>query len=316
VALRAADQVTDSAQRAELRVRVFWLYAAYGSGTSIAVMLEESRTPAERALVPERAIDFASSLGPVGEDSTRFLRIHELEASGQFRTAANHIYWFISQRSFRQMHGASVGPEWAVVDSLARRAASIARQVTESFADSINLRLVRALVGGWDATARDLAEAITDSTLRSSGMLIIARRTVESNPTQALEDASEIPSRVGRDSLLAVVALRFSDVLPDSAIALARRIGTPNIRGITLIDLAGRAATRGNELLAHTLVLEGMREIDAFAPLIDGTKLVALVRGGLYEEMLRWARGQQIAESRARVLFALYEAVTLAGPTR
>ena len=308
-ALRAADQVPDSARRVERRARVFWLYSAYASGTSVDALLAETRTASERAIVSEHVNPFASMLGPDGEDSTRLRSIRELEANGQFRTAANEIYLFISQRSYGRMHGERVGAEWSVVDSLARRAVEIARQVTESFADSMNLRLVNRLVRRWPATARDLAEAIADSTMRSRGMLIVARNMVESDPSQALAYSLEIPSVVARDSLFAFAAPRIFDAQPDSGIVLARRIGAPSLRGMTLIDLAGRAATRGDASLARTLALEGMPGIDALVQPLEGTRLVALVRGGLYDVMLQWARSQSAPESRARVFFALYEAV-------
>jgi hypothetical protein len=308
-ALRAADQVPDSARRVERRARVFSLYSAYASGTSVDALLAESRSPSERALVSARATSFAWSLGPDGPDSTRLPRIRELEATGQFRAATNEIYMFISQRSLGRMHGERAGPEWSVVDSLARRAVVIARQVTGSFADSMHLRLVNALVRRWPATARDLAEAIADSTMRSGGMLIVARNMVESDPSQALAYALEIPSGVARDSLFAFAALRIFDAQPDSGIVLARRIGTPSLRGMTLIDLAGRAATRGNASLARTLALEGMPGIDPLVQPLEGIRLVGLVRGGLYEVMLQWARSQSGLEARARVFFALFEAV-------
>ena len=314
IALQTADQVPDSAKRTERRERVFWLYSSYASGTSVDALHAEARSPAERALVPERATDFASSLGPAGADSARLHRIRELESSGQFRTAATEIFHFVSQRSFGRMHGERVGPEWSVVDSLARRAGMIALRVTEGFADSMNIRLVKVLIRPWQEAARELAEAISDSTLRSSGMLIVARNMLESNPTRALEYALIISSRVAQDSLFAVAAPRILDVQPDSAVALARRIRTPHIRGIALIDLAGRAVTLGDTSLARTLAVEGMPEVNALVQPLDGARLVPLVRSGLYDEILMWARSQQAAEARARVLFALYEAVARLHP--
>ena len=170
-------------------------------------------------------------------------------------------------------------------------------------------RLVNALIRRWPATARDLAEAIADSTMRSRGMLIVARNMVESDPSKALAYGLEIPSVVARDSLFAFAAPRIFDAQPDSGIVLARRIGTPSLRGMTLIDLAGRAAARGDTSLARTLALEGMPGIDALVQPLEGARLVTLVRVGLYDVMLQWARSQPAPESRARVLFALYEAV-------
>ena len=311
VALRTADQVPDSARRAERRERVFWLYSSYASGTSVDALRAEARTPAERALVPERSPDFRSSLGPVSADSTSFPRIRELESRGLFRSAVNEIFQFIFERAFGGMHGQRIGPEWSVVDSLARRAVTIARRVSEGFADTTKIRLVKVLIRRWPETARDHAEAIMDSTMRSGAMLIVALNMLESDPRRALDYALGIPSRVGRDSLSAAAALRFFGVQPDSALVLARRIETPSLRGMTLIDLAGRAATRGDAPLARTLALEGMPGINPLLQPLEGTRLVALVRGGLYDVMLDWARSQQALESRARALFALYEAVAL-----
>ena len=308
-ALQAADQVSDSTQRAERRERVFWLYSVYATGTSVDALLAESRTPAERALIGERTTDFASSLGPAGADSTRLLRIRELEARGQFRAATYEIYTFFSERSWWPMHGERTGAELSLVDSLARRTVENARRVTRSFADSMSVRLVSQLARRWPATAREIAEAMTDSTMRSSGMLIVARQMLESNPSRALDYVLEIPSSVARDSLFGFAASRSFAARPDSSIALARRIGTPSLRGMTLIDLAGHAATRGDTSLARSLAMEGMPVIDPLVQPLEGTRLAPLVRSGLYDAMLQWARSQPVPEARARVLFALYEAI-------
>ena len=140
-------------------------------------------------------------------------------------------------------------------------------------------------------------------------MLIIALNLLNSDPPRAFAYASEIPSRLARDSVFAVAASRTFFVNPDSSIALARQIGTRSLRGATLLDLAGRVAARGDTARARSLVREGIPGIDPLTHPPQGVQLVGLVRGGLYDVALQWARRQTTPESRARVFFALYEAV-------
>jgi hypothetical protein len=99
------------------------------------------------------------------------------------------------------------------------------------------------------------------------------------------------------------------DVHPDSGVFLANRISTPGIRGMTLLDLASRAAARRDTSLARKLALAGIGAIDPAVQPIEGMRLAGLVRGGLYDVLLRWARSQSGPEQRARVFFALFEAV-------
>jgi hypothetical protein len=304
-ALRAADQVPDSAHRAERRAHVFGLYATFAKGTSVDALLAESRTPSESASVAQHAI-FANPY----VDSAHVRGIRDLEASGQFQTATKGIIdRLLASRYFPARYGLPVEALRAEVDSLARRAVDDARSVTRAFADSTRLLVASLLVRGLPATARGLVEAITDSTLRSGGMRIVARNMLDSDPPGALAYASQIPSRVARDSLFAFAAPRIFEVQPDSGIALARRVATPSLRGMTLVDLANRAATRGDTSLARTLALEGLPVIDPLAQPLAGMRLGGLVRIGLYDVILQWARSQSAREARARVLFALFEAV-------
>jgi class 3 adenylate cyclase len=92
---------------------------------------------------------------------------------------------------------------------------------------------------------------------RIAGLEVL--RIINEPTAAALAYALEIPSRVARDSLFAFAAPRIFDVQPDSGIALARQVGTPSLRGMTLVDLANRAATRGDAALAAAIV--GQRDL-------------------------------------------------------
>ena len=197
----------------------------------------------------------------------------------------------------------------SVADTLARRAIANAMRVSQGFADSTRLRLVIAASNHGPDIARSLVKDIVDSTLRSAGMLTVARRTMFRDPARALAYASTIPARHARDSLVAFAATQAFEARPDSGIAIARGIGTPPIRAMAILDLANRAAKRGDSSLARTLAVEGMSGIHPPVQWADETRFSGLVRAGLYDVVLQWARSQPSPEQRATAFLALYSAV-------
>jgi hypothetical protein len=310
-AVRAAAQFADTADRTRQRRRAFESFGRYATGSSLEVMRAEARTPAELALV-QASTPFTSAFAPVSRnnfpDSLRTLYIRDLDAAGRHRKAADELQRFVSEHVYRS-RTSSPDAEQRLLDSLARRAVEEAGHVSEGFADTTRYMLVLMTLRVRSATAEWLADAIRVETLRWRSALLVARRMFDVDPQRAFVHAAQFPVAFVQDSLLAYAAAQTSYASAERGAAFARRIAAPNLRGISLLTVAGRAAERGDTTQARALTVESIAQYESTVPPIASHLLVGLVRAGLYGDLLAWARSQTVPESRARVFFALFGAV-------